>query len=138
MDNHLLWNFFCKRSVHYPLGELDNKWASLFVWHWDCEMAQPCSINNSVWHLKPCLQSESNDLLCVTQILSHWKDCKEPVKKSKMSQNANILDALFEMPQDEAFFETGKNTKWKFPYGQKSVTFLKILLYLIWSMYFLI
>ena len=50
-------------------------------------------------------------VVCVTQKLSHWKDCKKLVKKSKMSQNANILDALFEVPQDEAFFETGKNTK---------------------------
>ena len=48
-------------------------------------MAQPCSINNAVRYLKPCLQSESNDLVCLTQILSLCKDCKEPVVKPKMS-----------------------------------------------------
>ena len=96
-------------------------------------MAQPCSINNAVRYLKPCLQSESNDLVCLTQILSLWKDCKEPVEKPKMSQNANSIDARFEMLQDGTFIlRQGKIPNLHM--DKKSVIFLKILLILIWSM----
>ena len=74
MDNHLL-EFLLQEISSLPSWWIGQQMST--AWHWDCEMAQHCSINNSVWHLKPCLQSESNDLLCLTHILSLWKYCKK-------------------------------------------------------------